>query len=159
MESLSVRRATRADVPQVFKLIKGLAAYERRPQDVTGSEDALAYWLFERRVGVVLIGELEGRAVAYALYYPVFGSFAAAGSVHLEDLFVLPELRGRGLGRQLLAHVAADVLAEGYTGMEWSALAWNTPAVTFYSRLGATQETGRTYMSFTHAQLQALSGE
>lgn len=159
METLSVRRATRADVPQVFKLIKGLAAYERRPQDVTGSEEALAYWLFERRVGVVLIGELEGRAVAYALYYPVFGSFAATGSVHLEDLFVLPELRGRGLGRQLLARVAADVLAEGYTGMEWSALDWNTPAVTFYSRLGATQETGRTYMSFTHAQLRALSGE
>ena len=157
MESLSVRRATRADVPLLFQLIKGLAAYERRPQDVTGSEEALAYWLFERRVGVVLIGELEGRAVAYALYYPVFGSFAAAGSVHLEDLFVLPELRGRGLGRQLLAHVAADVLAEGYTGMEWSALAWNTPAVTFYSRLGATQETGRTYMSFTHPQLQALA--
>ena len=159
MESLSVRRATRADVPLIHELIKGLAAYERRPQDVTGSESALAYWLFDRRAGVVLLGECEGRAVAYALYYPVFGSFAAAASVHLEDLFVLPEWRGRGLGHQLLARVAAEVLAEGYTGMEWSALAWNTDAVRFYARLGATQEAGRTYMSFTHAQLQALSGE
>ena len=159
MESFVIRRATRADVPLVFELIKGLSIYERRPQDVTGSEDALAYWLFERRVATVLIGELEGRAIAYAIYYPVFGSFAAEGRVHLEDLFVLPEFRGKGLGHQLLARVAAEVLSDGYTGMEWSALAWNIPAVTFYSRLGATQETGRTYMSFTHAQLQELSGE
>jgi len=156
MESLSVRRATRADVPLLFQLIKGLAAYERRPQDVTGSEEALAYWLFERCVATVLIGELEGRAVAYALYYPVFGSFAAEGRVHLEDLFILPELRGKGLGLQMLSRVASEILSEGYTGMEWSALSWNTSAIQFYSRQGATLDTGRTYMSFTHPQLQAL---
>ena len=156
MEPLVIRRATRADVPQVFELIKGLATYERRPQDVTGSEDSLAYWLFERRVATVLIGELEGRAVAYALYYPVFGSFAAEGKVHLEDLFVLPEFRGKGLGLQMLSRVASEILSEGYTGMEWSALSWNTSAIQFYTRHGATLDAGRTYMSFTHAQLQSL---
>lgn len=156
METLSVRRATQADVPLIFQLIKGLAAYDHRPQDVTGSEEALAYWLFERRVGVVLIGELEERAVAYALYYPVFGSFAAEGRVHLEDLFVLPELRGKGLGLQMLSRVASEILSEGYTGIEWSALSWNTSAIQFYSRQGATLDAGRTYMSFTHPQLQAL---
>ena len=152
-----IRKATKADIPVIYKLIKGLAEYERRPQDVTGSEDALAHWLFERGIATTLIGELDGRAVAYALYYPVFGSFAAEGRVHLEDLFVLPELRGEGLGRQLLARVAAEVLAEGYTGMEWSALAWNTPAVRFYTRLGAAEDSGRTYMSFTHTQLMKIS--
>ena len=156
MEPLVIRRATRADVPLVFELIKGLATYERRPQDMTGSEDALAYWLFERRVATVLIGELEGRSVVYALYYPVFGSFAAEGRVHLEDLFILPELRGKGLGLQMLSRVASEILSEGYTGMEWSALSWNTSAIQFYSRQGATLDTGRTYMSFTHPQLQAL---
>lgn len=152
-----IRRATRADVPVVHELIKGLAEFERRPQDVTGSEASLAHWLFGRRVATVLIGELEGRAVGYALYYPVFGSFAAEGRVHLEDLFVLPELRGEGLGRRLLARVAVEVLAEGYTGMEWSALAWNTPAVRFYTRMGATEESGRTYMTFSHTQLMKIS--
>lgn len=157
VENLMVRRAQTEDIPLLMNLIKGLASYEKRPQDMTGTEEQLRYWLFERKIATALIAEYEGETVGYAIYYPAFGSFAAIGKVHLEDLFIRPELRGHGLGRVFLAKTAKMVLADGYTEMEWSCLAWNKPSIAFYQRLGAAPETGREYFGFTRSELESMA--
>lgn len=156
VENMMVRRAQTEDIPLLMNLIKGLAFYEKRPQDMTGTEEQLRYWLFERKIATALIAEYEGETVGYAIYYPAFGSFAAIGKVHLEDLFIRPELRGHGLGRAFLAQTAKMVLADGYTEMEWSCLAWNKPSIAFYKRLGAAPETGREYFGFTRSELESM---
>ncbi len=156
VEELTMRRAVREDLPSIMEMIAGLARHERRPEDVTGTAQQLERWLFNRGIATVLLGEAGGQCVAYALYYPVFGSFAAAGGIHLEDLYVLPECRGRGYGMQMMRRIAADVLAAGYTGMDWSALDWNETAIGFYRHLRAQDETGRVYMNFDREQLEAL---
>lgn len=156
-KDLQVCRAEEKDIPLLFDLIQCMAAYEKRPQDMTGTREQLKYWLFERKIATALIARRDGEAVGYALYYPAFGSFAAAGKVHLEDLFLKEEYRGRGFGRYFLGRIAEFVLAEGYTGMEWSCLDWNKPSIAFYERLGADQETGREYFGFCKSQLEAAA--
>ena len=155
-EKLNIRNVTREDLPIIAEMIRGLAKYEKRPQDVTGTIEQLEHWLFDRKIATVLLGETDGRCVAYALYYPVFGSFAAAGQVHLEDLYILPECRGKGYGLEMMSRIAADVLDAGYIGMEWSALDWNENAIGFYRRMGAHDETGRAYMFFDKEQLEEV---
>jgi len=156
-EKLVIRKATKEDTSTIFSLIKGLSVYEKRPQDVTGNEEQLAYWLFERQIGTVLLGEYQGEVVAYALYYPVFGSFSTVGKVHLEDLFLRKDLRGKGFGRQMMARVAKEVLAEGFTGMEWSCLDWNEPSIEFYKKLGGELETGRVYFGLEQEELEKVA--
>ena len=157
IDKLNIRKADKEDSSLLRDLIKGLAAYEKRPQDMTGTEEQLNYWLFERKIAAALIAEYYVKAIGYALYYPVFGSFSAAGGVHLEDFFIKEEFRGCGFGRCFLAGVAEAVLAEGYTEMEWSCLDWNEAAVGFYEKLGAKQETGRVYLGFHKSELQEIA--
>lgn len=157
IEKLHIRKANKDDISLLLDLIKGLAAYEKRPQDMTGTKEQLHCWLFERKIATALIAEYDGEAVGYTLYYPVFGSFSAAGGVHLEDLFIKEEFRGGGFGRRFLAKIAETVLAEGYTEMEWSCLDWNKAAVGFYEKLGAKQETGRVYLGFPKSELEMIA--
>lgn len=154
---LHVRRAERADAPLLQDLIKGLAVYEKRPQDMTGTKEQLSYWLFDRKIATALIAEYDAAVIGYALYYPVFGSFSAAGKVHLEDLYIKEEFRGCGFGRLFFAKVAEAVLTQGYKGMEWSCLDWNQAAIAFYKKLGAKQENGRVYFGFDKSGLEAAS--
>ena len=154
--NLKIRRAGRKDIPLIFTLINEMALYEKRPQDMTGSPEALEHWLFDTTIGTFYIAEVDGETAGYALYYPVFGSFAAAGRVHLEDIFLREVFRGKGLGKAFFALVAAEVLKEGYAGMEWSCLAWNTLALDFYDRIGAHRETGREYLFMSEKELCQL---
>lgn len=101
-KNLIIRKAGVEDIPVIQRLIRCLASYEKRPQDVTGTEEQLKYWLFERKAATVLLAEYGGETLGYALYYPVFGSFSAMGKIHLEDLFIRPEFRGVGFGRRFL---------------------------------------------------------
>lgn len=155
---MTIRRAKEEDLPLIQELIKGLASYEKRPQDVTGTKEQLHFWLFEKKIAAVWLAEYEKETAGYALYYPVFGSFAAAGSVYLEDFFLKEEFRGRGLGRCFFSKIAEAVLAEGYTGMEWSCLDWNRTAIDFYRRQEAWQETGRVYFGLDHQGLRRVAG-
>ena len=157
IKKLYIRKAEPADIPTLQALIKGLAAYEKRPQDMTGTKEQLHYWLFERKIAAALIAEYDGAAAGYALYYPVFGSFAAAGKVHLEDLFLKENFRGCGFGRYFLARTAEAVLAEGYTEIEWSCLDWNRASIDFYKKLEAKQETGRVYFAFDKQGLKTAA--
>ncbi|KAK8836585.1 hypothetical protein M9Y10_037519 [Tritrichomonas musculus] len=156
-KQLHIRKAEKEDISLLLDLIKGLAKYEKRPQDMTGTKEQLTYWLFERKIAEALIAEYDGNAVGYALYYPIFGSFSAIGKVHLEDIYIKEEFRGCGFGKYFLANVAKSVLAEGYTEMEWSCLDWNTSAIGFYEKLGAEQETGRVYFGFPKSELESIA--
>ena len=157
MEKLDIYKAEKKDIDILFDLINGLALYEKRPQDMTGTKEELTYWLFDRNIATSFIAKLGDENIGYAIYYPIFGSFSAKGKVHLEDIFIKEEYRGSGHGKYFLAKVIEDVLKNGYTGMEWSCLDWNAPSIAFYNKLGATNETGREYFEFTKSDLERLS--
>ena len=144
-EKFTVRRANENDIPDLHKLIKGLAEYEKRPQDMTASQKDLGYWIFERKVATALIAEYNNEIIGYAIYYPVFGSFAAETGVHLEDFFLCEKYRHCGLGKIFFERIQEFVKLDGYSKMEWSCLEWNTPSISFYDKVGATQEQGRKY--------------
>ncbi len=134
------------DIDLVYELINGLAAYEKRPQDMIGTKEQLKEWLFEKQVATALLAEnQEGQNIGYAIYYPTFGSFSAKANVHVEDLYIRPEYRHQGYGRVFFTRLAEWIQGEGYAKLEWSCLDWNAPSIEFYKKLGATQETGRVY--------------
>ena len=137
-QSFRLDPATEADVPVVLRLIKGLAEYERLLHVVTATEEGLRESLFrEPRAADAVIARVDGEAVGYALWFPIFSTFLGQRGLYLEDLFVVPQARGRGIGRALLAHVATQAVARGCGRVEWSVLDWNEPAIRFYQSLGA----------------------
>lgn len=146
--NLTIRRTTEKDLHLIYELINGLAIYEKRPQDMTGTEEMLKFWIFDKKVATVLIAESGGETVGYAIYYPVFGSFAAKANVHIEDLFIKPEYRHMGFGKQFFFKLSETIKEEGYSRLEWSCLDWNEATIAFYKKIGATQETGRVYFDF-----------
>ena len=156
MKNISIRKATQEDISVLFDLINGLALYEKRPQDMTGTKQELDYWLFERNIATALICEYENNPIGYAIYYPVFGSFSTKGKVHLEDIFVKEEYRRKGIGKYFMVKTIEYVLDEGYSGMEWSCLDWNMSSIKFYDKLGAKQESGRVYFEFDNKDMKNL---
>lgn len=139
---LSVRPAVRADLPLVLELIRGLALYERMPEAVEATEELLEHQLFGQGFGrgptaECLIGEVDGVARGFAVFCTNFSTWLAKPGIWLEDLFVLPEARGHGLGAALLAELAAIAVERGCGRLEWSVLDWNEPAIGFYRGLGA----------------------
>ncbi|MGI8902653.1 MAG: GNAT family N-acetyltransferase [Solirubrobacteraceae bacterium] len=149
---LRIREATRADVAPIFSLIAGLAAYERAPEQVTGTEELLAQALFGAQPAAeALIAELgsdpdaqagtraagAGTTAGFALFFPTFSTWECRPGIWLEDLYVVPEHRRGGVGKALMTHLGALALQRGCARLEWSALDWNTPALEFYEQLGA----------------------
>jgi GNAT superfamily N-acetyltransferase len=137
----TVRFAAPADVPDLLRLIRALAEYEKLAHLVVADEARLAAALFgERPAAEALIaraGGETGPAAGFALFFPTFSTFLGLRGLWLEDLFVVPEMRGRGLGRRLLTDLAALARARGCGRFEWSVLDWNTPARDLYFKLGA----------------------
>jgi GNAT superfamily N-acetyltransferase len=127
------------DVPVILDLIKALADYERLSDHVVATEAGLRAQLFgDRPVAEVVLARADNTDVGFALFFHNFSTFLGRPGLYLEDLFVVPEWRGRGVGRKLLAHVAALAVERQCGRMEWSVLDWNTSAIGFYERLGAT---------------------
>jgi len=147
-EKFIVRKAEKNDIAEIQTLIKGLATYEKRPQDMTASQEDLCYWIFEKKIATVLIAQYDEEIIGYAIYYPVFGSFAGEAGVHLEDFLLKEEYRHRGLGKKFFSRIEEYVKEDGYSKIEWSCLEWNTPSIGFYNSIGATQEQGRKYFSY-----------
>ena len=146
---ITIRKAQESETLLIQELVKEMATYERRPEDMTGTQEELRYWLFERKIATILLMECDDQVIGYAIYYPIFGSFAAHANVHLEDLYIREEYRGNGLGRYFFEAVAGRAKEEGYAKMEWSCLDWNTPSIGFYEKIGAEYETGRKYFEIT----------
>ncbi len=136
--TVSVRAATRADLPLIADLIRDLAAYEKLSDAVRFDIGLLETHLFgSRPMAEVVIGEADGTAQGFALFFHNFSTFEGRPGIYLEDLYVRPEARGAGLGKALLAHLAALAVERGCARLEWSVLDWNTPAIGFYTALGA----------------------
>jgi len=131
--------AVRGDAERLFGLIRELAAYEKLADAVKGDANLLATTLFDRGGGEALIVEVDEEAVGYAIFFATFSTFECRPGIWVEDLFVQPPHRRRGIGRALLSHVAALALERGCARLEWSALDWNEPALRFYDELGATR--------------------
>ena len=153
----STRPATPADVPAILGFIRALADYEKLTHQVVATEALLHEHLFAPRPAAeVLIGELSGRPVGFALFFPNFSTFLAKPGLYLEDLFVLPEARGRGVGKALLIAVAKLAVERDAGRLEWAVLDWNAPAIGFYRGVGAVPMDDWTTMRVTGDALQTL---
>jgi GNAT superfamily N-acetyltransferase len=135
----TIRAATEDDVQLVFDLICELATYEKLRDEVVGTPAVLRESLFDRRDAEALVVEADGETVGYAIFYTTFSTFECRSGIWLEDVYVRPEHRRGGVGRQILAHLAALALERGHVRLEWCALEWNEPALNFYAKLGAAR--------------------
>ena len=136
--SLQIRKATEADVPVIVWFIRQLAEYERLLQEAVMTEETLRESLFgSRPSGEVLLGYHQDKPVAFAVFFHNFSTFLGRRGLYLEDLFVIPEMRGKGFGRALLVHLAQIARERNCGRFEWAVLDWNEPAIEFYKRLGA----------------------
>lgn len=139
MTAHSMRPATLADLPVVVELIRELADFEKLAHLVVVTPASLAPHLFGARPAAeAVVGEVEGKVVAFALFFTNFSTFLGRPGLYLEDLYVQPAHRGTGLGKALLQHLGALAVARGCGRFEWSVLDWNENAISFYESMGAT---------------------
>jgi GNAT superfamily N-acetyltransferase len=136
-ESIQFRPATRSDVSLILKFIKALAAYEKMSDDVIATEALLEEWIFDKQKAEVIFVLEEHREVGFALFFHNFSTFLGRSGIYLEDLFVLPEYRGKGYGKAVLVHLAHIAVERGCGRLEWACLDWNQPSIDFYLSLGA----------------------
>jgi len=134
----TIRAAGREDIPQILSLIHELAVYENLADQVVATEDLLSENLFgDAAIAEALLADVDGATVGFALFFQTFSTFLARPGIYLEDLFVKPAHRGRGIGRALFERVAREAHARRCGRLEWSVLDWNEPAIRFYESLGA----------------------
>ena len=156
--ALTIRRGTRRDVPTIVALIRGLAEYERLVHEVEITPAQARRHGFGRRPYFeTLICRRGRRPVGFALYFFTYSTFLGRPSLYLEDLFVLPEERGRGAGRALLRALGKVAMARGCGRMEWTVLDWNAPAIRFYRRIGARLHKEWIHTRLTGAPLRRLA--
>ncbi len=155
-----LRLATRADVPALVGLIRELAEYEREPDAVEVDEEMLADALFAPSpVVFATVADDEGTVVGMAVHFRNFSTWTGRTGIYLEDLYVRPDRRGRGVGRALLAHLARTARDRGDARLDWSVLDWNEPALGFYRSLGARPMSGWTGYRLDGDALGALAAE
>ena len=158
MPAARIRSANPADVPVVLQLIRELAEYERLAESVTATEDDLRDSLFGPRPSAeVVIAEASDGPAGYALFFHNYSTFLCRRGLYLEDLFVRPAYRGRGIGKLLLAHVAGVAVERACQRFEWAVLDWNEPAIGFYRSLGATPMHDWTVFRLTGDALRQLA--
>jgi GNAT superfamily N-acetyltransferase len=138
MSDFEIRSTVEPDVPVILSLIRELAEYERAPNAVVATEAGLREVLFgAKRSAEVLLALESGEAVGFAVYFFNFSTWLGRPGLYLEDLFVRPDVRGKGFGRALLERLAQIAKERGCGRMEWAVLDWNDPAIQFYRKLGA----------------------
>jgi GNAT superfamily N-acetyltransferase len=137
-----IRKLQPADAPRLLELIDGLADYEKLARPDAAARERLArdatidpprFW--------TLLAEVDGQPVGYAIYFFTYSTFRARPTLYLEDVFVVPQRRGQGAGIALFRACAREAVAQGCARMEWQVLAWNSPSIEFYERLGARHQT------------------
>jgi len=153
-----VRVATPGDVALVHGLMRGLAVYEKLEHALVSTEADLAEALFGAHPACeAIVAEIDGKPVGFALFFRTYSTFVGKPGLYLEDLFVVPEARGKGAGKALLARLAAITVERGYARLEWAVLDWNEPAIGFYKSLGAVPMDEWTVYRMSGAALQALA--
>jgi GNAT superfamily N-acetyltransferase len=158
MSNLRIRVAEAHDAPLVFAFITALAEYEKLAHDVVTDEAEIAAALFGDHPRVFCdIAEWDGEPAGFALWFYNFSTFRGRHGIYLEDLFVKPVFRGKGIGKALLAHLAKRAVAQDCARVEWSVLDWNTPSIDFYKSLGAKPMDEWTIFRLTGESLDALA--
>jgi GNAT superfamily N-acetyltransferase len=155
---LNLRPATPADIPEILALIRELADYEREPASAIATHaDLLRDGFTEPRRFHCLMAEFNGAIAGFALYFFNYSTWRGHAGIYLEDLFVRPALRGKGIGKALIAAVAAVAVAKGCPRLDWAVLNWNTPAIDFYTSIGAQPQSEWTTMRLSGDALQRLA--
>ena len=159
LEHFEIRPAVRDDAALIFSFIRALAEYERLADEVVATEESLRESLFgERRGAEVLIGEWQGKPVAFALFFHNYSTFLGRPGLYLEDLFVNPDMRGLGIGKIMLAYLARIAKERSCGRFEWWVLDWNESAIAFYRSLGAVPMDEWTVQRVTGDALDRLAG-
>ncbi len=135
--TLAFRFADVTDVPTILHFIKALAEYEKMLDEVVATEQLLEEWLFEKNKAEVLFAEINGEPVGFALFFHNFSTFMGRAGIYLEDLYVFPEHRGKGIGKSILKKLSEICVERGCARLEWVCLDWNKPSIDFYISLGA----------------------
>ena len=156
MAELSFRFAVREDTPKILAFIRALAEYEQMADQVVATEELLERQLFEQKAAEVLFALEGGKEVGFALFFHNFSTFLGRAGLYLEDLYVLPEHRGKGYGKALLQRLARIAKERGYGRMEWWCLDWNRPSIDFYLSLGAEPMSDWTVYRLSGVTLEAL---
>lgn len=155
----SIRKATKEDVGLILDFIKKLAKYEKMSDQVVANEQLLSEWLFDKKVAQVIFAMEGEKEVGFALYFHNFSTFLGRAGIYLEDLFVLPEYRGKGYGKLLLKALAKTAVELGCGRLEWCCLDWNKPSIDFYESIGAKKMTEWSTFRLTGSELENLAKE
>ena len=156
MAELSFRFAVREDTPLILSFIRALAEYEQMADQVVATEELLAEQLFDRGNAEVIFALEDGQEVGFALFFHNFSTFLGRAGLYLEDLYVLPEHRGKGYGKALLQRLARIACERGCGRMEWWCLDWNRPSIDSYLSLGAEPMTDWTVYRLSGRTLETL---
>ena len=158
--SLTIRRARSDEAGLVFTFVRELADYEKLSHEVEATEADIAEALFgESPVLFCDIAEWDGEPAGFAAWFVNFSTFSGRPGIYLEDLFVRPALRGKGIGKALLVHLAKQCVANGWSRLQWAVLDWNAPSIEFYKSLGAVMMDEWTICRLSGEALTRLAGE
>lgn len=156
---INFRFAVEEDTKLILEFVKALADYEKMSEDVIATEELLREWIFEKQKAEVIFALVDGREVGFALFFHNFSTFMGRAGIYLEDLFVLPECRGRGFGKKLLQELAGIAVERGCGRLEWACLDWNKPSIGFYLSLNAKPMDDWTVYRLTGNDLTNLAAE
>lgn len=156
---MKFRFAKKNDAALILHLIKELASYENMLDEVISDEDTLKEWIFDKQKAEVIFVLEDEKEVGFALFFHNFSTFLGRAGIYLEDLFVLPEFRGRGYGKALLRRLAAIAVERGCGRLEWWCLDWNKPSIDFYLSLGAVPMSDWTTYRITGETLKEMAKE
>ncbi len=160
LTNYEIRPAAREDVPVIYSFVCELAEYEKLSHAVVAAESDMDEALFgENPVAECIVMEYEGRSVGFALFFRSFSTFVGRPGIYLEDLYVQPEMRGKGMGRAMLTHLAKLAVERGCGRLEWSVLNWNESAIGFYKSLGAVPMDEWTVFRMTGESLERFAAE
>jgi GNAT superfamily N-acetyltransferase len=168
--NISITPAQPADVADIHQLILDLAEYEKLSHMVVGTPQQLARYLFgdvysdatatpaqHPIIEAMIARQADGKAIGFMLWYTTYSTFLAKPGIHLEDLFVIPEARGKGIGKQLLIELARIARSRDCGRLEWNVLDWNTPSIEFYKSLGGALMPEWILVRMTHAEIKQLA--
>lgn len=153
MSNFSIRFAVRKDTQTIYDFIKGIASYERMADEVEGTPAEVEHTLFDEKQAEVILGEENGIPVGFALFFHNYSTFKTKRGLYLEDLFVIPSVRGKGYGKALLLELVKIARERGCGRMEWTCLDWNRPSIDFYKGIGAVAMDSWTVYRLNEEQL------
>jgi len=160
MTTIHIEPASETDIPLIYSFIKEFAEYVRLSHEVAATEETLCATLFgSKRYAEVILARLDDQPVGFAIFFHNFSTFLGKPGLYLEDLFVKPEVRGKGIGKALLIYLARLAVERGCGRFEWSVLDWNESAIEFYKRLGAVPLEDVTVFRLTAESLKRLADE